>query len=76
MSNSVTDEFCYVYLATGLTSGDAELESSEDISLMKISLDAALAAIDSGDIRHAIGIAAILKLSRMRALGQLPEQQT
>lgn len=75
MSNSVTDEFCFVYLATDLTPGDTQLESSEDISLMKISLDAALAAIDAGEIRHAIGIAAILKLDRMRAAGQLPEKQ-
>lgn len=71
MSNSLTDEICVVYLATDLTPGETELESSEDISLMKISLDAALAAIDAGEIRHAVGVAAILKLGRMRTLGQL-----
>jgi 8-oxo-dGTP pyrophosphatase MutT (NUDIX family) len=71
LSNSITDEVCVVYLATDLTPGDTELESTEDISLMKISLDAALAAIDAGEIRHAIGVAALLKLERMRSLGQL-----
>lgn len=71
MSNSLTDEICVVYVATDLTPGETELESTEDISLMKISLDAALAAIDAGEIRHAVGVAAILKLDRMRALGQL-----
>ena len=75
-SNSVTDEVCVVYLATDLTPGKTELESSEDISLMKISLDAALAAIDAGEIRHAVGVAAILKLAHMRAAGQLPETQS
>jgi len=73
MSNSVTDETCLIYLATDLTPGAAELESSEDISLMKISLDDALTAVDNGEIRHAIGVAAILKLDRMRAAGQIPE---
>jgi len=71
MSNSITDEVCEVYLATKLTQGETELESSEDISLMKISLDAALEGIDAGEIRHGVGVAAILKLSRMRDLGEL-----
>jgi len=71
MSNSITDERCLVYLATGLTAGESDLESSEDISVMKLSLDAALAAVDAGEIRQALSVAAILKLDRMRALGQL-----
>ena len=76
LSNSITDEACLVYLATDLTPGETEMESSEDISIMKISLDAALAAVDAGEIRHALGVAAILKLGRMRELGQLPEVKT
>jgi len=71
LSNSITDERSYVYLATDLTAGEPELESSEDISLMKISLDDALKAIDAGEIRQALGVAAILKLGHMRAAGQL-----
>ncbi len=71
LSNSITDEICLVYVATDLTAGEAELESSEDISLMKISLDNALKAIEAGEIRHALGIAAIFKLDRMRAAGEL-----
>lgn len=71
LSNSITDEFARVYLATDLTPGETEMESSEDISIMKISLDDALDAIDSGEIRHSLGVAAILKLDRMRAAGQL-----
>ncbi len=71
LSNSITDERCIVYLATGLTTGATALESSEDISLMKLSLDDALAAVDTGEIRQALSVAAILKLGRMRALGQL-----
>lgn len=71
LSNSITDESCLVYLATDLTAGETELESSEDISIMKISLDDALDAVDSGEIRHALGVAAILKLGRMKAAGEL-----
>ena len=71
LSNSITDERCKVYLATDLAAGEPDMESSEDISLMKISLDAALAAVDAGEIRQALSVAAILKLGRMRAAGQL-----
>jgi len=71
LSNSITDERALVYLATGLEAGKNALESSEDISLMKLSLDAALDAVDTGEIRQALSVAAILKLGRMRAAGQL-----
>ena len=71
LSNSVTDEVCHVFLATDLTPGESEMESSEDISVLKLSLDAALAAVDAGEIRQSLSVAAILKLGRMRAAGQL-----
>ena len=71
LSNSLTDERAEVYLATGLSQGDTDLESTEDISVMKLSLDEALAAVDAGEIRQGLSVAAILKLARMRDLGQL-----
>ena len=71
LSNSITDEACLVYLATDLTPGETEMESSEDISIMKISLDDALDAVDAGEIRQSLSVAAILKLGRMRELGLL-----
>jgi 8-oxo-dGTP pyrophosphatase MutT (NUDIX family) len=71
LSNSITNERCVVYLATDLTAGESETESSEDISLLKISLDDAIAAVDAGEIRQSISVAAILKLARLRAEGQL-----
>lgn len=73
LSNSVTDETGILYLATGLTAGENALESTEDISLQKISLDDAYAAVEAGEITQAISIMAIYKLKLMRALGELPE---
>jgi 8-oxo-dGTP pyrophosphatase MutT (NUDIX family) len=71
LSNSITDERCHVFLATGLTAGKSEPESSEDISLMKLSLDAALEAVEAGEIRQSLSVAALLQLDRMRAAGRL-----
>jgi len=70
-SNSVTDERAFIFLATGLTAGEKEPESSEDISVMKISLDDAIAAVDAGEIRHSLGVAAIYKLGLMQRRGTL-----
>jgi len=71
MSNSVSDERGLVFLATGLTTGVRDLESSEDITVQKVSLDAALKAVDDGEIRQALSVSGLLKLGRMRAQGYL-----
>jgi len=69
ISNSVSDERGLVFLATGLTAGVRELESSEDITVQKVSLDTALKAVDDGEIRQALSVSGLLKLGRMRTLG-------
>ena len=70
-SNSVTDERAYIFLATGLKAGEKDLESSEDITVMKISLDDAVAAVNAGEIRHSLGVSAIYKLALMQKSGEL-----
>lgn len=64
LSNSVSDEQAYIYLATELSQGEQALEESEDISVRKVSLEEALQMIDQGEITDAITIAALLKVER------------
>lgn len=71
LSNSVTDETGVLYLATGLQDGQSAHESTEDISLHKISLDDAYQAVETGQITQAISIMAIHKLMLMRFMGEL-----
>ncbi len=73
LSNSVTDETGILYLATGLTHGATQFESTEDISVKKIALDEAYAAVEAGDITQAISIMGIHKLMLMRLMGELPK---
>ena len=63
LSNSVTDEEAIVYLATGLQQGQPELEDTEDISVLRVSMDGALDMIRRGDITDAISVAAILAVN-------------
>lgn len=65
-SNSVTDEKAYIFLATGLTAGEQELEDTEDIELIKVSVDTAIEMAMNGDIIDAMSVAALLKLAIQR----------
>lgn len=72
-SNSVTNEWGQVYLATGLTRGDAAPEPSEDISSLFVPLEDALTAIDQGRITDALTIAGLLRVALLRANGDLTD---
>jgi 8-oxo-dGTP pyrophosphatase MutT (NUDIX family) len=69
LSNSVTDELALVYLATGLTPGEAEPEETEQLELKKIPFAAAYEMVRNGEITDAISVAAIMKLQLMLAEG-------
>jgi len=72
LSNSVTDETGIIYLATDLSHGETALESTEDISLHKLTLDKAYAAVEAGEITQAVSVMAIHKLMLMRYMNELP----
>ena len=42
-------------------------EDTEDIEILKLSLDDAIAMIDRGEITDAISVAALLRVARLRA---------
>lgn len=63
LSNSVTDEFCVVFVARGLSSGQQQLEATEDIEVKKLPLTEAIAMVKSGDITDGITVAALLRVA-------------
>jgi 8-oxo-dGTP pyrophosphatase MutT (NUDIX family) len=62
-SNSVTDEEAYVFVARGLTQGEQALEPSEDIEVMRLPFDEALAMVKRGEITDALSVAALLMIA-------------
>ena len=68
MSNSVTDEVGYVFLAEGLTSGAPEFDETEQLAIHRLPFAAALAMAMDGRITDAISVAGILKLARILGL--------
>jgi 8-oxo-dGTP pyrophosphatase MutT (NUDIX family) len=71
LSNSVTDERGIVYLATGLTQGEAAPEEDEVLRVQQLSLDEAFAMADRGEIRDSLTVAAIFRLRVMQLEGKL-----
>lgn len=71
-SNAITDEWAIVYLATGLSQGEAAPEENEVLQTRKISVGDLLSEVETGKITDAMTVAAAYKLSLMKSQGRLP----
>jgi 8-oxo-dGTP pyrophosphatase MutT (NUDIX family) len=71
LSNSVSDEWGIVFLATGLRQGEASPEETEMLSVKKMRLEDVYAEVEARRIRDSLTVAAIYKLMLMRAEGRL-----
>lgn len=60
-SNSITDEAGVVYVATGLSQGDAAPEETEDITVRKLPVEEAVRMALDGEITDAISVAGLLR---------------
>lgn len=68
-SNSITDELGIVYLAEDLTEGVPDPEETEDLKVLKLPLDAAIAMVHAGEITDAISVAGLLRMATDRGAG-------
>jgi 8-oxo-dGTP pyrophosphatase MutT (NUDIX family) len=67
MSNSVTDEVGAIFLATGLTAGEASPEPTEELAVRWVALDEAIALIDAGELTDVMSVAALSRVALERA---------
>lgn len=71
LSNSVTDEVGYVFVAKNLTIGTAEPEDTEELRLKKIPFEAALEMCLRGEITDSLTLLAIFKAKLLMDQGLL-----
>lgn len=71
LSNSVTDEQAVLFVATGLTHGDATPGPTESLSLRWVAFDEAVEMVRDGRITDAMSVAAILRVALDRATGRM-----
>ncbi|HRI21348.1 MAG TPA: NUDIX hydrolase [Panacibacter sp.] len=71
LSNSVTDEYCIVYVATRLSQHNATPEETEQLTIKKIPFDEIYQMVQNGLITDSISVAAILKIKLLILEGNL-----
>lgn len=64
-SNSVTDEEGFIYMAQGLTPGEAEPEETEELRLKKVPLTEAVDMVMRAEITDSISMCGILMAARL-----------
>lgn len=70
-SNSVTDERGVVYIAQGLTFGEANPEDTEELQVKKVPLDEAVEMVMRGEITCALAMIGLLKAKILRDRGEI-----
>ncbi len=69
LSNSVSDEVGYVYLAERLTEGNTLREETEaDMQIKKLPLQRAVAMVLEGEITDSLSMIGLLKLARLKGI--------
>ncbi len=71
LSNSVTDEYCCIFLARGLKQEEAMPEETEQLVVKKVSFDEAYAMVEHGIITDSVAVGAILKVKLLMLEGRL-----
>ena len=71
LSNSVSDEHAYVFLARGLEQREAMPEETEQLAIRRLAFEEAYRLVEKGEITDSISVAAILKVKLMLLNGTL-----
>ncbi len=71
LSNSVSDEWGIVYLATDLTQLQANPEDTEELHLKTMTIEELYEEVEQGEITDSLTVAAAYKLMLMKATGKL-----
>lgn len=66
LTNSVTDETAYCYLATELTMGEAEPEDTEQLQLRRLPVDEVIEMCMTGKIDDSYTLISFFKLAQLR----------
>jgi len=71
LSNSLTDELAFGFLATGLTQTETEPDETEDIALARVPFGEALEVATAGYIKDVLTVAMLLRVHHMASKGEL-----
>jgi 8-oxo-dGTP pyrophosphatase MutT (NUDIX family) len=72
LSNSVTNEIAYGFLALDLSEGPVAPDETEDIAVVRVPFSEALDLAVSGEIQDSLTVAMLLRAHHMAYRGELP----
>jgi 8-oxo-dGTP pyrophosphatase MutT (NUDIX family) len=71
LSNSVTDEQAFIFLARGLEQQESAPEETEELVVRRLPFQEAYRMVEHGEITDSMSVAAILKVKLLLVQGQL-----
>lgn len=71
LSNSVSDEFCILYVAQDLSYGEAEPEDDERLEVRKLHFEELYKMVQNGEVTDSMTVAGVLKAKLMMLEGKL-----
>ncbi|MCC8425314.1 NUDIX hydrolase [Mucilaginibacter sp. UR6-11] len=72
LSNSVTDELCFIYVATGLEQFESEPEDTEQLVVKRLPFEEVYQMVCAGQITDAVTVTAVLKVKLLLLENRLP----
>ena len=72
LSNSVTDELAYGFVALDLSPGESAPDETEDIAIVRVPFREALDLAVGGQIQDSLTVAMLLRAHHMACSGELP----
>jgi 8-oxo-dGTP pyrophosphatase MutT (NUDIX family) len=72
LSNSISDERGFGFIATGLSAAEVEPDPTEDLRIARAPFREALGLVTSGEITDAVTVAMLLRAYHMAREGDLP----
>lgn len=71
LSNSVSDEFCILFIAQDLSFGESHPDDEEELQARKIPFEELYKMVVNGEVKDSLTVAAVLKVKLMMLEGKL-----
>lgn len=71
LSNSVSDEYCYLYIAQNLEIGESHPDENEELVLRKLPFDELYKMVEKGEVKDSLTVAAVLKTKLLISEGKV-----
>lgn len=71
LSNSASDEFCFLYIAQDLSFGEAEPDDNEQLEMRKLHFDELYQMVESGEITDSLTVTIVLKTKLLMLAGKI-----